>query len=290
MLEQARIILAKKAAERPITAEDFQTLNRVVDLIESPFAARAEERRKARDDARKAVPLLFWQMPLSPLGLEESMAEQLVSRGFETVGHIMAAVAYDANDLKVRARLDEDALITVQEQLATADLPKSTEDLEAYLIASGETMAQVSIDQEEVVDEEEAKPALDLKTDQADQEVELESELVEMVDEPAEPVEKIAALYEEPPPEIQIPSVEPEPKAEPAPVLGKQPKATQPAPAPVIRPARREEGERIEPPTTRRRQKKQKRQLVFDEDAGALVTRRKRGRGDDAADWDEFSG
>jgi transcription termination/antitermination protein NusA len=69
LLDQVRLILSKKEAERPITAEDYLNLNRFIDMVEGRFAAQAEAEQKAEEKARRSIPSLFWQMPVSLLDL-----------------------------------------------------------------------------------------------------------------------------------------------------------------------------------------------------------------------------
>ncbi len=274
LLEQAEVVLAKKAAERPITAEDFQTLNRVIDLVEGRFEELAEARRKAEEEVRKAVDRLFWQMPLELIELDEELAETLAQHGFGTVGDLVALLSFDADELQRRAELDAGALAEVQERVASADLPQTAEEL-AERLGIEEEPALPELELE--VEEPEAAEAAELAEEGEDAEL-LEADHPEPSTEEEEGEIQLVALYEEPPPEIQIPSAEPEPAAEPEPVSEKPPDRAR-----VVVPARREE----EAPAATRKGKKKRRQLVLDEETGEVVVRRKRKRGG-PADWDEF--
>jgi len=256
LLEQAEIVLAKKAAERPITAEDFRTLNRVIDLIEGRFADRAEAERKAKEEARKSVAPIFWQMPLEMLELDETLENALNQHGFKTIGHIMAILSYNPDELQQRADLEADAFAALQERMATADFAKMVEELTQ--------VGEPEIEQEEPAKEPEPVQA-------------------EPIDETPEPDTPPAALYEEPPPEIQIPSSEPEPEPEPVskPVEKKKP----PPSKPVIVPARRVEGDELV--TEKKKGKKKRRQLVYDEKAGTVVVKHRR-KHSGRSEWDEY--
>ncbi len=258
-LEQAEIILAKKEAGRPITAEDFQTLSRVVNQIEGRFEELVETERKAREAARKAVPALFWQLPLDILELSEAVDASLREHRFETVGHVMAALAYEPDELKEGANLDSSALAELQERMAVTDFPKAADEL-AQALSEGEEIEPQEAETEELaVELVEAEPA--------------------PVQE-AEPIQQFAPLFEEPPEEILLDSPEPEPEPE------RIPEEKQPAPqAPLIVPARHAEEQELGIP--KKKGKRKRRQLVFDEDAGETISQRKSKRGG-RNEWDEY--
>jgi N utilization substance protein A len=274
LIAQAEIILAKKEAGRPITAEDFQTLLHVINRIEGRYEDLAETERKAQEEVRKAVPVLFWKMPLDILGLSEGVGSSLYQHGFETVGHIMASVNYDPDQLKVRAGLDDAAFAELMDRMAMTDFPKTESELEQLLPTVEGVEAEEPVAEEPVVEvealavEEQAEALAKPGELEPVQEVELEEPLV--------------ALYEEPPEEILLDAPEPEIPAEPEPVLEEEKPTPQ---KPVITLARREEDE--EQPVKKRKGKRRRRQLVFDEDAGTVVAQRKRRRGG-RDEWDEY--
>jgi N utilization substance protein A len=274
LIEQAEIILAKKEAGRPITAEDFQTLLNVINRIEGRYEDLAETERKAQEEARRAVPPLFWQMPLSILGLDEEIELSLVQSGFETVGHIMASFGYDPGQLKKHAELDDAPFADLQERMATTDFPKTASELEQLLPDAEGVEREGPVAEEPVIGEEELV-------------VEEAAETPAEVGEPdaaEEPLteEPLVALYEEPPEEILLDAPEPEIPAEPEPVVVEEKPAPQ---APVITLARREEDEEV--PAKKRKGKRKRRRLVYDEDVGAVIAQRKRRRGGQG-EWDEY--
>ena len=279
-LEHAEIILAKKAADRPITAEDFQTLNRVVDLIEGKFVERAETERRAEEQARKAVPVLYWEMPLSILELTEELGDSLNQHGFGTVGHVAAALVHDPDKFRERASLEADALVEVQERMTSADLPATAVELARWL-AGDEELELEAVEEPEQPGAELAEETelVQLEDSAADD----DAERVESSMEEPEPEPSSAALFEEPPLEVRIPAGEPEPL--PVPKVEKEPERKGPKRAIVV-PARREAGE--EPAGVKKKGKRKRRRLVYDEAAGTVVTRRSRQRGGSSA-WDEPS-
>ncbi|MEN8098094.1 MAG: transcription termination factor NusA [Chloroflexota bacterium] len=244
LIKQVELILAKKAADRPVTAEDFSTLNRLVDLVEGAFAARAEKQLQEEEEARRAVPSLYWQMPLSLLELDDSIVENLESRGFTAIGHIVALYSLNPLKLRRRAGLGDEEFEALQERMSNMEFPTNESELAQML---GEELELVEEELPEVIEE-----VVEAKAPESEQDV--------------VPVD----LYEEPPEELLIPSEEPEEVA-PEPVVETAPEPEE-KPAKVVTPARREEGEerllRPKPAKKRKKGRKQRRrdQLVDDFD------------------------
>jgi len=284
LLDQVRLILSKKEAERPITAEDFHNLNRFIEMVEGRFAAQAEAEQKAEEKARRSIPSLFWQMPVSLLELTDEVESLLVEHGLTTVGHVMSLLAYDPAKLQERAALGADALAQIQEQTALTEFPRTAEELAERLgepapaeQAEADTPTEVQAEADEAVIETTEAPGEELAVEPE----ELEAEIV--------------ALYEEPPEEIRLPDEEEpevEPVAEPRPIV-EQETARKPE-RPVIMPARREEDEEEErEPKKRKKGRKKSRHLVYDEDMGQVVSKPegRRGRQDDFlgyGKWEDY--
>jgi N utilization substance protein A len=276
LFEQAQVILAKKEAGRPITAEDFQTLSNVISRIEGRYEELAEEERAVQEAARKAVPALFWRMPLEILELSETVRELLQQGGFESVGHIMAGFGYRPDKVKIGADLDDVQFAEVQDRVAVTDFPKTEEELAQRL----------GVEQEaEVEAEEPVEPVVEVEELTAEPLAAEEPEPAEALAEEVELAEPIKALYEEPPEDILLDTPEPEPELEPVPVVpvGEKAPVRQ---VPVIAPARREEDEEL-PVKKKKKGKGKRRAVVYDEDPDAVAGLRKPRRGR-RSDWDEY--
>ena len=284
LLDQVRLILSKKEAERPITAEDFHNLNRFIEMVEGRFAAQAEAEQKAEEKARRSMPSLFWQMPVSLLELTDEVESLLVEHGLTTVGHVMSLLAVDPAKLQERAALGADALAQIQEQTALTEFPRTAEELAERLgepapaeQAEADTPTEVQVEADEAVIETTEAPGEELAVEPE----ELEAEIV--------------ALYEEPPEEIRLPDEEEpevEPVAEPRPIVEQE--TSRKPERPVIMLARREEDEEEErEPKKRKKGRKKSRHLVYDEDMGQVVSKPKgrRGRQDDLlgyGKWEDY--
>ncbi|MFQ5401648.1 MAG: transcription termination factor NusA, partial [Anaerolineae bacterium] len=131
LIDQARQILAKKEAGRPITSEDYHTLGRLVRGVEGEIiAARAatyEAVRKQRATARKQVPDIAWQRPLDDLDLPGRIHNLLLDQKVETVGDVMYNLSLGDDIFLQFKGFGEKALETLKEYLANYELPAPEE-------------------------------------------------------------------------------------------------------------------------------------------------------------------
>ena len=121
-LSQVRIILDKKQMGRPVTAEDYLTLDRLVSGVEGRIIADRAQRfevvRRERVELRKRVPEEAWQQPLDVLDLPGRIHNLLLDTNVNTVGDLIYILEMgDDYFLKLRG-LGDKALETVKETLA----------------------------------------------------------------------------------------------------------------------------------------------------------------------------
>ena len=156
LLNQVRNILDKKQTGRPITAEDYLTLDRLVANVEGRIIAERAQKyevvRKERAEMRKRVPDAAWQQPLDVLDLPGRIHNLLLDTNVNTVGDLIYILEMgDDYFLKLRG-LGEKALETVKETLAAYQSAQITA-LMAAEAASAEAEAATTT--------AEAAPALD---------------------------------------------------------------------------------------------------------------------------------
>ena len=290
LLNQVRNILDKKTMGRPITAEDYLTLDRLVASVEGRIIAERAQKyevvRKERAELRKRVPEEAWQQPLDVLDLPGRIHNLLLDTNVNTVGDLIYILEMgDDYFLKLRG-LGEKALETVKETLAayqSAQIEALVAAEAAEEIQADEEVQAVMVEEvplvERVVEDEEtvtAVPDLDF----ADADAELLYEDEEVVE------DEIAGVLE---PEDVEPEVEemltpiddlsqtifveetrpakPEPKKKPGVV--------------VVRPSPDEAA--AEEETKRKKRKGQA--LVYNEELDQVVVQRKRKKG--GSDWSD---
>lgn len=260
-LEQVQAILAKKAAGRPITSEDYFTLDRLVSAVEGNIiTARSsvhETIRQKRAAARKEVPPIAWELSLDELDLPGRIHNLLLDNEIETVGHVLFTMALGDDVFMDFRGFGDKALATLKEYVASYKLPVPEGAVEDEVELAGMVETAVPATEETV-----AEPA--------EQVVEPEAETPEAVPEPEEAA--IPAVDDLSRPLVQIEKPKPEEKAKPAVV--------------IARPTRAEEKAREAEAEKQPRRGKGK-QLVLDEELGEVVVKRKRKRRG-RPEWEDF--
>lgn len=274
-IEQVKLILAKKEANRPITSEDYSILNRLVAGVEGRIigerAAGYDKINKERNAARKRVAKESWDVAVEKLPLSARVRDLLVENEIKTAGDILFQLELgDENLLKLEG-LGEKALEEIKAAVAKY-LPKAPEpvvveettpieDIVAELVAEtvGENGQQPEEAVEEVTAEAEAEPVAETVTMTPAEELEaaladvspiedLEKPLIPLVKTPEKVVEK--------------------PKPKPGVI--------------IARPVREEE------PDDDAKRKQKGKELVFDESQGKVVVKRKRKGSRRRPEWEEF--
>lgn len=308
-LTLVRDVLEKKKAGRPITSEDYYNLDKLVTAVEGRIiAARAskfDDVRKQRADARRHVPAEAWKLPLDALDLPGRVHNLLLDSEVETVGDVLFNLALGDDVILNFSGIGEKGLEVIKEYVATymaAHMPEAVEppaptkapaakpkpepvsvvDLLDNIVESAAGLLGDEDEDEEVgVEETAVDAAVDTALESILGDVEAEAELEED-DLDIEPTVLAEAEPEvEPEPLLPIedlsrPLVEIE---EPKPVKDVKKKQVV-----VVRPTATEAP--TEEDAKRGRQKG--RELVFDENIGEVVSKRKRKGSRRRASWDEF--
>ncbi len=280
-LLQVRQILDKKEAGRPITSEDYFTLTRLVRGVEGRIiatrAARHDEVRQARSEARKQIPAIAWTLPLDDLDLPGRVHNLLLDNEIETVGDVLYNLELGDHIFLNFKGFGEVGLQTLKDAVATYELPApaepevdvaaETEEVEAEAAAAVEVEAEVEETAEaidEVAEIEETEEAVEEEV-VVEQEEEEEVPLEEMLDDLSRSI--VADVIEE------KQEVQKEEKAKPGVVV-------------VKTPADRDE-DKDDDEDGRKRPRKG-RSLVFDEDMGEVVIQRKRKGSRRRPEWEDF--
>jgi hypothetical protein len=263
-------------------------LNRVVAGVEGKIVAQRaiefERVMKERAAARRLVPEQSWEITLADLALPEDIQTQLEKEELFTAGDILYRFEIGEESLLSIKDFDEDKLALVKEAVASAleevieeaelEAPEITEEADAVEAeAVAEEVAEVEAVAEEAVEaeEEEAVEA------EAEKEVEVTAE-VEAVAEEEEAVEEeeeeepdlIAAIDDLATPLIQV----------------DKPKKKEKKKVVVVQPVQTKEETEDDDDADKRRYKGK--QLVFDEERGRVVTKRKRKGSRSRPEWEDF--
>ncbi len=315
LLNHVRNVLEKKEASRPITAEDYLVLTRLVNAVEGKIiAARALEHdavRKARASARKRIPTVAWKTDLEELNLKYSVHTLLLENEIKTVGDVLYRL--DLGDISLLAidGFGDKALEQVKKaaagyqqllkenpaeaearaNLEVADIPDDVPaDADATAPASESELTAVAVDGLEaeteddgLVKTEDAFGAASADAEDEDDEL-LEAEDVFASPEPATPVKAKIKQVQEPEEEVSIDDLGSSLVDLPEKVVKKE---APPKKKVVVVAAPTVLEEDDDDAAARGRSRKGK-ELVYDEDAGRVVVKRKRKGSRRRPDWEDF--
>jgi len=278
-------IMEKKNANRPIQPEEFRTLTDFVKVAERRLLEVREEarseRRSVMDRVRQLVPDRAFTMEIEELELDDDINRAL-SR-IENVGELMVRLLSEEAALErllkqggagddamdaIRYALDD--LVIAQRQAAEAAKTRAEYD-QAEL--------------EELAEPEEAAPVEELAAAAVEAEPAIAEEIEDVEPVPAamdefvvSEEEAVLPAFVEPEPELVPPGdLEEKPRAKPS----RKPRFDEPEEALF------EEGE-LDESTKRRKSKRKRRQLVFDEERGEVVAKRRRKGSRQRGEWDDF--
>ena len=257
LLSDIARIMEKKAANRTVMPEEYTILAKFADLAERRMLEQREVKRRARlaeiNAVKSTLPQGAFELPVEALELPEDVLEALLPLG--NVGEIMWRFLLDEGALtRLLGKLPQDSLAKLQVALDRVVIPEATQPAP---VVEPEAEAQAA--------DEAVAPVAEVAQASAD-----ELELTEI---PAAFGDEVA---------------EPEIVAEPT--SGKGRVKT------VVVEDEEEEGEvelldSADSKGKKKKEKQKRRQLVFDEELGEVVARRRRkGRRGGKDDWDDLLG
>jgi len=269
LISKIEIVLAKKEANRPITSEDYMMLNRLVGAVEGKIVAMKateyEKIQRERSDARKHIPREAWEVSVDELDLSTRVQSLLVANNVTTYGDILMKLDSGDEALLEISGFGQKALDEVKAAADAFDLVvEPTEEVVEEEVEEAE--AEV-----EAATEEEAEAKLDTEAEEEIEE-EAEEEILEIEEAAAEEVEEevpaIAAIDDL---DISLVQLQPETQPEKKKVV-------------VVKTDTTESQEEEQ------RDKYKGKELVFDEQLGQVVTKRKRKSGRRRPQWEDFEG
>jgi N utilization substance protein A len=290
-------ILEKKAENRPVMPEEYAQLTRFVDLVESRRVAIREglrsEVRAQIAEAKQQVPDVAYQHLLEDTDLPLRVYNLLDGVGYQTVGEVMEQYYYNPDRFLDISGFGPAALEDVGTMIETIEFvePEVEEPVEAEAEAEAEAVAEG-----EAVVEAEAEAQAELVVAEGEAGPEPAAEIPEdkVIDEEAYERARRAALVaglagpvsgepeEEQPaqapaaeaPVIDVEAPEEAVEAEPEEEHEEEPAVEAPyVPEPSLEDLYEED---IDEETARERARQRRRQLVYDEDAGRVISKRRR--------------
>lgn len=297
LIEQVKQILAKKTARRPITSEDYHHLDRFVMGVEGKIiatrAASYEEIRKQKATVRRQVPESAWKDHVEELDLPLRIHNLLMDNSLQTVGDVLYNLAQGDNTFLRLPGFTEQALETVKERVelyharqqfaqvesgkkvesevhhvspatAVPTLPEPTlEDIDAELLAA---VAEVAIQAQPtaVPEPEPIGPALEPEVVASEPALLIDDLSKPLIDDLSKPLVNVAP-------------------AQPA----EQKKPAKPSIV-VVRPTATPVEEEDDSPGKKGEKGHKGRQLIYDENIGEVVSKRKRKGSRGERGWKDF--
>jgi N utilization substance protein A len=278
LVEETERILTKRETGRPVMPEEFQTLTQYGRLAEQALLDERRAVNKKHQDyvqsVRESIPPAAFETPIGDLPLPGALIKALNLR-FDSVGEVMLYLEIDEpRVIKALERAaDEDVVGVVRAIIDGYEFPEITAEADEEVAEeeAAEVSAEAEAEASEVETEEAAAP-----------EAEAPEEAAPAAEEPAPPAfgeaedEEAPAAAEEVPPAIIEP--EPEPLPEPEPEVKPAAKVHEPETAPDFTPPAEEFDDELGDLGKKKgsKGKNRRRQLIYDEQAGKVVARRKR--------------
>jgi N utilization substance protein A len=299
----ANILRQHEQEKMPYTSEELLTMRQVIEGVrkyytsirnaerarllaeeaarQAVIASAEAERRAIVAAARARISPLAYEIPLAEMGLSQRVLAHLERAKLTNAGEVMERLAEGDEGLlrldgvgpkslaEIKQRID--ALTLGVEEPAPAPIPAPAEEEIIVEAALPVEPVPEKLEPEVAVEEEAPAP-------------------VEAIEEVAAAPEVVPEIVEEAVTEAKAEIVEVEAEAEvQAETVEEPPLVVEEVPAPFFE--EEEEELDLRPEEARKRERRLRRELVYDEELGEVVARRRRKRGDEVgefSEWDEF--
>jgi len=170
------VILGKKAEGRPITPEEYTQLSQFVDRVErrtiqiQEEAAREEEERVTA--ARAEIPVTAFEISIYDAGIKEHILNILTEAEFETVGDLMLAMKVDQDKILGLAGIGPKAIENIEESLAALTFPEPEPEPEPEVEPEAEVETE-SVAEEIPAGEQVTELEAEVETPAAEEQAEL---------------------------------------------------------------------------------------------------------------------
>jgi len=176
-------ILTKKAEGRPIPPEEYTQLSQFVDRVErrtiqiQEEAIREEEERVAA--ARAEIPAAAFEMSVYDSGIKEHILNILTEAEFETVGDLMLALKVDLDKILSLPGIGPKSIENIEESLTELTFPEPEPEPEPEIETATEVEAEAeAVTEEAPTAEQVAEPEEVIEMPVAEEQVEAQPEAV----------------------------------------------------------------------------------------------------------------
>jgi N utilization substance protein A len=300
----ANILRQHEQEKMPYTSEELLTMRQVIEGVrrhytsvrnaerarllaeeaarQAVIASAEAERRAIIAAARARISPSAYEIPLAEMGLSQRVLAHLERANLTNAGEVMERLAEGDEGLLRLDGVGPKSLTEIKQRIDTLTLGVEEPT---------PTPVPAPAPAEEEITTEAALP-VELVPEKLELEVTAEEEApasVEAIEEVAAAPEVVPEIVEEAVAEAKAEVIEMEAEAEVQVEAVEEPPLVVEVPAPFFE--EEEEELDLRPEETRKRERRLRRELVYDEELGEVVARRRRKRGDEIgefSEWDEF--
>ena len=273
--EQERIatveaVLAKKAEGRPLTPEEYDSINQFVDRIERRSANKRQQEKKAeelrRQEIRASIPEAAFEQSMVDAALPEHVIHILTEAGYAKLG-----------DLLMQMKTAPDTILALQ-----GIGPKAMQEIEELMVAQ---VVAPPAEAEAPAAEEQAAEAEAPAGEVSEQPSAALPEAAQAAESPlaAEVAEPAAAEAEKPGEGVEVPAAEEELPASLDELFALKPEALEVAAAPA---GEEEEEDESDKKGKKKGKKKKHVEVEYDPDRDLVMIHKKHKRGGEWGDWE----
>lgn len=184
VVPMVELVLAKKSEGRPVTPEEYRTLSKFVDRIETGRNLQRQEEMRIKEErlriAQANIPQVAYDVLLDELGLSTRVFTIISGAGYNTVGDLMLQMNLDSDVVLALNGVGPKAIAEIEEALANVTFPEPEEEVPPVVETEVDAEAVIS-EVSAVAPDTDAQEEVELVVDAADIDQATEEETSEMV-------------------------------------------------------------------------------------------------------------
>ncbi len=134
-IEQAEAILVKKSENRPLTPEEYRSLQDLLQRVETAVSQQREEKAQTRQRleraAKSGIPAEAFETPIEEIEVSVRISTLLREAGYDTVGSVLEQLQTKPDQIINLPRFGVQALQSLKEAIAAAGLAPKNFEIEA---------------------------------------------------------------------------------------------------------------------------------------------------------------
>jgi N utilization substance protein A len=128
IIPEIESVLTKKAENRPVTPEEYQTMRDFVERVQQEVRSRREAIRQSEKEKleaiRAAIPTTAYDIALVDIGLSTRVLNLLTQANYKTAGQVMEQLELDEDKILSLPSIGPKAIQEMREKLTAFDYPE----------------------------------------------------------------------------------------------------------------------------------------------------------------------